>query len=571
MAYTKMKKPIKKTIHKAIDYFCNNKKTNHGNLITLFGLTSLDSAANEILETYNQNNNSQKENIARHLLQSFKPGEISGEKAHELGLKLCKEYLGDKFQYILSTHVDKKHIHNHIIFSNISWIDYKGYKVTKDDYKLKEIADRICKENGLSVIDTTKEKEPLNIDAKFRKNTKTYFEQLCLKKGISWKEKLKYALDLAINKSNEYEEFKNELKNLKINVEDNKKYLKIKHITQEKYIRVTEKNFGKGYTRDGIKEKLKEKRNLLKEDNKIILDKKYSRIIEEIEKDLKLILEKSNNFYEYKIKLQDKNYKLDEENNKYIYLKGNKIIEMSDSKLNPKYKIKEIQNKFDKEKFNRLYNQFIPYEKINGLKYAIDTCIKNSKTYEEFLINMQNKGYLIEKNNLKFKPKNFDKYIEVTKENLGNEYLKEKIKERINNKNNKIEYEKVKEIISEKITNQIMLEKNVENFFNNFYIMNKYNLENISKINIKIKSKEMKIEENKIEIEKIKSEIEKLKLINLEHNLIKINDLNVKVIDLFNENKFINNEIKVMEKLKINHEKFIKVQLSKDKKIEFEK
>lgn len=91
--------------------------------------------------------------IAWHGYQSFKPEEVTPEQAHELGLQLAKEMWGDRYQIIVTTHLDKEHIHNHFCFNSVSFLDGKKYNYSKTEQKrLREVSDRICAEHGLSVI-----------------------------------------------------------------------------------------------------------------------------------------------------------------------------------------------------------------------------------------------------------------------------------------------------------------------------------------------------------------------------------------------------------------------------------
>lgn len=97
-----------------------------------------------------------KENgyIAWHGYQSFKPGEVTPEQAHKIGLQLAKEMWGDRFQIIVTTHLDKDHLHNHFCFNSVSFLDGKKYNYSKTEQrKLREVSDRICREHGLSVIE----------------------------------------------------------------------------------------------------------------------------------------------------------------------------------------------------------------------------------------------------------------------------------------------------------------------------------------------------------------------------------------------------------------------------------
>lgn len=92
--------------------------------------------------------------IAWHGYQSFKPEEVTPEQAHQIGLQLAKEMRGNRFQIIVTTHLDKDHIHNHFCFNSVSFIDGGKYNYSKSELrKLREVSDRICAEHGLSVIE----------------------------------------------------------------------------------------------------------------------------------------------------------------------------------------------------------------------------------------------------------------------------------------------------------------------------------------------------------------------------------------------------------------------------------
>lgn len=97
-----------------------------------------------------------KENgyIAWHGYQSFKPDEVTPEQAHQIGLQTAKEMWGDKYQIIVTTHLDKDHLHNHFCFNSVSFLDGRKYNYSKTEQrKLRDVSDRICLEHGLSVIE----------------------------------------------------------------------------------------------------------------------------------------------------------------------------------------------------------------------------------------------------------------------------------------------------------------------------------------------------------------------------------------------------------------------------------
>ena len=91
--------------------------------------------------------------IAFHGYQSFKPGEVSAQECHDIGVALAKEMWGDRFQILVTTHLDKEHLHNHYLFNSISFRDGRKYNYSKAEIqRLRDVSDRLCREHGLSVI-----------------------------------------------------------------------------------------------------------------------------------------------------------------------------------------------------------------------------------------------------------------------------------------------------------------------------------------------------------------------------------------------------------------------------------
>ena len=85
---------------------------------------------------------------------TVQPGEVDPIKAHEIGMELCKKILKEDYEFVLATHVDRGHIHNHIIFNNVNYTTGKCYQSNKKSYhKIRYQSDELCKENKLSVID----------------------------------------------------------------------------------------------------------------------------------------------------------------------------------------------------------------------------------------------------------------------------------------------------------------------------------------------------------------------------------------------------------------------------------
>ena len=162
MAYLKIF-PIKVTDKKALDYITNPDKTDEKLLVSSFGCSpeTADLEFSMTREMAKKNGMDKGDNLAFHLIQSFKPGEVDAENAHRLGQQFADEVLKGKYEYVISTHVDKNHIHNHIIFNAASFVDHHKYVSNKRSYhKICRISNRICQENGLATsMPTEKKKE----------------------------------------------------------------------------------------------------------------------------------------------------------------------------------------------------------------------------------------------------------------------------------------------------------------------------------------------------------------------------------------------------------------------------
>ena len=179
---------------------------------------------------------------AHHVIQSFKPGEVTPEKANELGQELA-EKLGKGHEVVIYTHSDKKHIHNHIVINAVNFED--GYKFQlhgkKAIEKVRHLSDEICKEHGLSIVD-----QP----APERYHQAEYG---LAKRGIvSWKDELRQAIDLEKQMATSFEEFQTNLKEkYEIDVSlRGKKSINYKHPTQKRNVRG--KRLGANYERSTI-------------------------------------------------------------------------------------------------------------------------------------------------------------------------------------------------------------------------------------------------------------------------------------------------------------------------------
>lgn len=248
MAVTKIH-PIKSTLNLALDYIMDEDKTDEQILISSF-LCNPNTAHLEFEQTGAECNSKTKV-LARHLIQAFLPGEVTPDLAHEIGIQLCKEILKGEYEYVLTTHIDKGHIHNHILFNNVNFKTGKAYQSNKKSYhQIRNISDELCKKYHLSVID----EEYKQFKKLYSTKGKSYKEYMEFKKGTSWKYKLQVAIDKAILKSNSYDDFLKIMESFNYEIKFGK-YISFKHKNQNRFTRA--KTIGPDYTEEEIKKRIK--------------------------------------------------------------------------------------------------------------------------------------------------------------------------------------------------------------------------------------------------------------------------------------------------------------------------
>ena len=243
MAVTKIK-AIRGTLSKAIAYILNPEKTDEKLLVSSYGCAS-ETAAREFEWTRKiaeQKGMNPVRIIARHVIQSFEIGEVTPELAHEIGKQFADEILGGKYEYVLTTHIDKDHVHNHLIFNAVDFVDYHTYKSYKRIYyDMREVSDRLCKENGLSVIPPSQNKGM------------GYKEYTEAKRGTSWKQKLKQTIDRLVITAKDYDDFLRLMQEAGYEIKTGK-YISFRAEGQERFTR--SKTIGENYTEERIKERI---------------------------------------------------------------------------------------------------------------------------------------------------------------------------------------------------------------------------------------------------------------------------------------------------------------------------
>ena len=197
---------INTTVDKAINYIIDKNKADRDTLVKSVGCAADGATAAKQFEQIRINANSKTTVLAKHLIQSFLPGEVTAEEAHKIGLELCEKLLGNSYQYVIATHIDKQHIHNHIIFNEVNSESGKSFETLmnrggKIVEHIQKISDQLCLEHELSVI-----KNP-----KLGKG-KSHYEWDMNRKGQSWKTQLKNIIDRTILESDNFDDFLSKLR-----------------------------------------------------------------------------------------------------------------------------------------------------------------------------------------------------------------------------------------------------------------------------------------------------------------------------------------------------------------------
>ena len=321
MAVTKIK-AIRGTLSKAIAYILNPEKTDEKLLVSSYGCAS-ETAAREFEWTRKiaeQKGMNPVRIIARHVIQSFEIGEVTPELAHEIGKQFADEILGGKYEYVLTTHIDKDHVHNHLIFNAVDFVDYHAYKSYKRIYyDMREVSDRLCKENGLSVIPPSQNKGM------------GYKEYTEAKRGTSWKQKLKQTIDRLVITAKDYDDFLRLMQEAGYEIKTGK-YISFRAEGQERFTR--SKTIGENYTEERIKERIAGRAP--RRSRKQTTPKGIS-LIGDIQERIRLIDSKG---YEYKAKLTI----LKEAARTLNYLTENNLLQYADLEK----KVEDVHSSYDR-------------------------------------------------------------------------------------------------------------------------------------------------------------------------------------------------------------------------------
>jgi len=309
-------------LSKAIAYILNPEKTDEKLLVSSYGCAS-ETAAREFEWTRKiaeQKGMNPVRIIARHVIQSFEIGEVTPELAHEIGKQFADEILGGKYEYVLTTHIDKDHVHNHLIFNAVDFVDYHAYKSYKRIYyDMREVSDRLCKENGLSVIPPSQNKGM------------GYKEYTEAKRGTSWKQKLKQTIDRLVITAKDYDDFLRLMQEAGYEIKTGK-YISFRAEGQERFTR--SKTIGENYTEERIKERIAGRTP--RRNRRQTVPKGIS-LIGDIQERIRLIDSKG---YEYKAKLTI----LKEAARTLNYLTENNLLQYADLEK----KVEDVHSSYDR-------------------------------------------------------------------------------------------------------------------------------------------------------------------------------------------------------------------------------
>lgn len=307
---------------KAIAYILNPEKTDEKLLVSSYGCAS-ETAAREFEWTRKiaeQKGMNPVRIIARHVIQSFEIGEVTPELAHEIGKQFADEILGGKYEYVLTTHIDKDHVHNHLIFNAVDFVNYHAYKSYKRIYyDMREVSDRLCKENGLSVIPPSQNKGM------------GYKEYTEAKRGTSWKQKLKQTIDRLVITAKDYDDFLRLMQEAGYEIKTGK-YISFRAEAQERFTR--SKTIGENYTEERIKERIAGRTP--RRNRRQTVPKGIS-LIGDIQERIRLIDSKG---YEYKAKLTI----LKEAARTLNYLTENNLLQYAELEK----KVEDIHSSYDR-------------------------------------------------------------------------------------------------------------------------------------------------------------------------------------------------------------------------------
>lgn len=234
-----------KDLHRVIDYTMNDYKTEEQYYVTGINCDK-DNAFKEMVRT-KQGYSKTGGILAFHGFQSFKEGEVTPEIAHEIGVKLAEELWGDRFEVLVSTHLNTNHIHNHFVLNSVSFKDGKRYYDKRATYaEIRHVSDSLCAEYGLSVLD---EKPCRNSGI----NYANYYKGAIARS--TYHSTTKEDIDRAIAQAYDYKDFLNLMRAMNYEVVNRYGKLSVRRPPYKRNIRI-ERSFGEDYSIESIQQRI---------------------------------------------------------------------------------------------------------------------------------------------------------------------------------------------------------------------------------------------------------------------------------------------------------------------------
>lgn len=245
--YVQDKEKTTLSLSAAIDYALNRDKTESTCFETAINC-KLEAAYQDMLATKQRWGKAGRQRQGYHIIQSFVPGEVTPEEAHAVGVEFSQRLLGDCYEVIVTTHLNKAHLHNHIVFNSVSFADGAMYRDQLKDYfvGIRGTSDAICREHGLSVIEPGESKQ-----------SRHYSEWTADQTGKpTIRDVIRQEIDAILSRSYTYKTFLEELRRRGYDVKNgpNVKHTAVRPPGSQKYIRLD--SLGAGYTEAELKARL---------------------------------------------------------------------------------------------------------------------------------------------------------------------------------------------------------------------------------------------------------------------------------------------------------------------------
>lgn len=240
----KTKEEMSDGLKEVLNYTTQGYKTNEKEYIT--GINCNPKTALSQMMNTKLSYNKMDGRLAFHAVQSFMPGEVTPEQCHALGVQLAKQMWGNRFEVVVSTHLDKEHLHNHFVVNSVSWIDGMKYDNRGCDIQhFRELSDQLCIEHHLSVIDSPKGKAASHYEWEAEKNNNLYIRKI-----------IRHDIDSALSYARSLQQFQSELEKSGYQLKLSGKYWTIRHPNATRSLRFYKLSKDGRYDEDHILEEL---------------------------------------------------------------------------------------------------------------------------------------------------------------------------------------------------------------------------------------------------------------------------------------------------------------------------